>query len=229
MAKQKETNIEHKRSGVWAAKAELFVDQHQKTLSIIAIIIIAIVIGHFAFKYLYVQPKDKEAQAAMFKGENYFEQGDWDKALNGDGIDYAGFEKIISQYAFTKSAGLAKVYAGICYYHKGNLNQAIDYLKGFDGDDKMISPAVIGLVGDCYVNMGNTQEGIKYFDKAVKKANDNLLSPIYLKKEGIAYESLKNYAKAVDAYKEIKNTYPNSQEGFDIDKYIIRAQNRLGK
>ena len=34
----------------------------------------------------------------------------------------------------------------------------------------MVSPAVTGLIGDCYVNMGNTKEGISYFEKAAKEA-----------------------------------------------------------
>ena len=96
-------------------------------------------------------------------------------------------------------------------------------LKSFSGGDKMISPAVTGLIGDCYVNMGNIKEGISYFEKAAKQADNEVVSPAYLKKAGIAYENLKQYGDAVKAYTAIKEKYYNSMEASDIDKYITRA------
>ena len=45
----------------------------------------------------------------------------------------------------------------------------------------------------------------------------------YLKKAGIAYESLNQYSDAVKAYTTIKEKYYNSLEASDIDKYISRA------
>ena len=89
--------------------------------------------------------------------------------------------------------------------------------------DQRVSPAVTGLIGDCYVNMGNTKEGISYFEKAAKEADNEVISPIYLKKAGIAYENLKEYDKAVKAYTTIKDKYYTSMEASDIDKYITRA------
>ena len=44
-----------------------------------------------------------------------------------------------------------------------------------------------------------------------------------LEKAGLAYENLKEYGKAVEAYKRIKEQYYNSMEASDIDKYITRA------
>ena len=52
----------------------------------------------------------------------------------------------------------------------GDNEKALDMLKSFSGSDNMISPAVTGLIGDCYVNMGNVKEGISYFEKAAKQA-----------------------------------------------------------
>jgi len=51
-----------------------------------------------------------------------------------------------------------------------------------------------------------------------------MVSPIYLKKAGIAYESLGDYKKAVETYTKIKDDYSKSQEAADIDRYIARAQ-----
>ena len=96
-------------------------------------------------------------------------------------------------------------------------------MKSFSASDNMISPAVTIALGDCYVNMDNTKEGIKCFEKAAKDANNVVLAPIALKKAGIAYESLKQYKEAVKVYTTIKEQYFNSMEAADIDKYITRA------
>ena len=58
---------------------------------------------------------------------------------------------------------------------------------------------------------------------AAKAADNEVVSPVYLKKAGLAYENLKEYDKAVQAYKSIKEKYYNSMEASDIDKYITRA------
>ena len=79
------------------------------------------------------------------------------------------------------------------------------------------------MIGDCYVNMGNIKEGISYFEKAAKKADNEVISPVYLKKAGIAYENQKQYSDAVKVYTTIKEKYFNSMEAADIDKYIARA------
>ena len=118
---------------------------------------------------------------------------------------------------------MAKAYAGISYFKLGETEKALDYLKSFSGSDNMVSPAITGLIGDCYVNMGNVKEGVSYFEKAAKAANNEVVSPVYLKKAGLAYENLKEYGKAVEAYKSIKENYYNSMEAADIDKYITRA------
>ena len=168
-------------------------------------------------------PQEKKAAAAIFKGEQYFAKDSFNLALNGNGADFLGFEGIIDKYGSTASGNLAKAYAGICYFKMGDTKNAIAKLKSFSGDDSMISPAIVGLIGDCYVNMGDVKEGVGYFEKAAKKADNVVISPVYLKKAGIAYESLKQYDDAVKAYTTIKEKYYNSTEAADIDKYIARA------
>ncbi|OUO50340.1 hypothetical protein B5F77_12945 [Parabacteroides sp. An277] len=205
------------------SRSELFIEKYSTKILVGIVAIIVIAGGIFAYRNLYLAPKQLEASAAMFKGEQYFAKDSFQLALNGNGADYAGFEAIIDQYGSTKAGNLAKAYAGICYFNLGEYEKALDLLKSFSASDQMISPAIVGRIGDCYVNMGNTQEGISYFEKAAQAADNNVLSPIYLKKAGVAYESLQQYDKAVNAYKTIKEKYYGSMEASDIDKYIARA------
>ena len=52
-----------------------------------------------------------------------------------------------------------------------------------------------------------------------------MFSATYLLKAGMTYEELGQYGQALAAYKEIKDRYPQSMEGYDIDKYISRIEN----
>ena len=51
-----------------------------------------------------------------------------------------------------------------------------------------------------------------------------MFSASYLLKAGITYEELGNNDKALACYKRIKDTWPQSVEGYDIDKYISRIE-----
>lgn len=223
--KGKDTNAELEVEEI-VSKSEQFIENNSKKI-IYGILAIALVVAAvLGIKHGYLIPKEKKASAALFKGEQYFARDSFALALNGNGADYDGFEAIIDQYGGTDAGNLAKAYAGICYYKMGDTQKALDMLKSFSASDNMVSPAITGLIGDCYVNMGDVKQGINYFEKAAKQADNEVVSPVYLKKAGIAYESLKQYKDAVKAYTTIKDKYYTSMEAGDIDKYITRASSQ---
>ncbi|MDR2470388.1 MAG: tetratricopeptide repeat protein [Tannerella sp.] len=201
-----------------------FIEKNKNAILYGAIALVAVVGLIMAYHHAYVQPRALKATLAIYKGEQYFERDSFALALNGNGVDYDGFEAIIDQYGSTKAGNLAKAYAGICYYKLGDPQTAIKRLKSFSGNDTQIAPTIIGLIGDCYVSVGEVKEGIGYFEKAAAKANNEIISPIYLKKAGIAYESLQQYKEAIRAYTDIKQKYNRSMDAMDIDKYITRAE-----
>ena len=223
VTEKKKTNAQ-KEVGEIVSRSEKFIESNKKNITY-SLIAIAIVIGAFmAYNQLYKIPKSNNADVAIFKGEFYFQRDSFNLALNGNGVDYDGFEYIIQHYGGTKSGNLAKAYAGICYFMLGDLESAMLHLKSFKSKEDNIGPAIIGLIGDCYVESGDIAQGITYFEKAASKADNDFLSPIYLKKAGIAYEYLQQYDKAIKAYTTIKEKHAASMEATEIDKYIVRAQ-----
>ncbi len=64
----------------------------------------------------------------MFTAEYYFEKDSVDLALFGDGESY-GFMDIIDDYGSTSAGNLAKYYSGICYYNKGEYEDAISLFE----------------------------------------------------------------------------------------------------
>jgi len=206
------------------SRSERFIETYKNHIINVVAAAILLVVVILGIRQYYLIPKEKEAQAVIFPGENYMASQQWVLALNGNEADYIGFLGVIEDYGITKTAKLAKAYAGICYFHLNEPEEALRYLKKFKSSDKIISPVIKGLIGDCYVDLGEIEEGIKYFNKAATEANSNILSPIYLKKAGVAYEHLLDYPKALKSYQTIKDKYPFSAEANDISRFIERAK-----
>jgi tetratricopeptide (TPR) repeat protein len=206
------------------SKTDQFVDKYLKQILIGVAAIVLIVVGVIVIRHFYLVPRERQAEAALFPGQNYFGQQQWEIALNGDEVDYIGFSGIIDEFSGTKSANLARAYAGICQYQLGDYEEALKNLKKYRGRDQIFAAQVIGVIGDCNVNLDNVKQGIDYFQKAAAKANSAMLSPIYLNKAALAQESLGNYKAALELYTTIKEKYPNSSEAATIDKFIERAK-----
>lgn len=210
------------------SRTEEFIENHQKIILIVVGVLIVVVLGFFGFRRYYLEPKEKEAQGQMFMAEMYFEQDSLAKALNGDG-NYLGFLDIIDQYGLTKSANLATYYAGISYLKLGDFEQAINYLKDFDGKDKVVGPMATGAIGDAYMELDNVDKAIGYYIDAADQSDNELTAPLFLMKAGTACEIKGNYKKALELYQRIKKDYPRSFEGTTIDKYISFAKKKAGE
>ncbi|GHT76863.1 hypothetical protein AGMMS50262_16300 [Bacteroidia bacterium] len=217
------TQVE-KNVGDIISKTDQFIDKHLKNLLIAVGVVILIVVGILAFRHFYLIPKEKEAEEAIFPGQMYFANQQWEIALNGDSVNYIGFEGIIDEYGTTSTANLAKAYAGLCQYQLGDYESALKNLKAYSGKEQLFAAQVTGAIGDCKVNLGQVKEAVADFKAAADKANNSLLSPIYLNKAAAAQESLGNYKEALALYNTIKSKYPGSSEAATVDKYIDRAK-----
>ncbi len=208
------------------SKSEQFIEDNQKIITTVVLVIIAIVGIYMGYKKYILEPKEESAQSQMFVAAQYFERDSFNLALNGD-INYPGFLAIIDDYSGTKAANLAKYYAGISYLRLGSFKEAIDYLKDFKSEDKMLKPIATGAIGDAYMELDNKEEAAKYYKKAADASENNFTAPIYLMKAGNTFEELGKYKEALEIYKKIKENYPSTVEGRVIDKYITRAEMNL--
>jgi tetratricopeptide (TPR) repeat protein len=228
MSKKK---VENQDSGFEAvehalSRSEQYIEENKKSLTIIVAAIILVVGGYILYTRLILQPRENDAQSEIYRAEQYFEADSLLLALEGDG-DALGFIDIIDEYSMTNTANLAEYYAGICYLRLGEYENAIEHLKQFDSNDKLVSVIALGALGDAYVELSDYEEAISFFEKAANKNKNDFTSAIYLKKAGLVYEALEDYKKAVASYEKIKKHYPNSDEARDIDKYIEAARMKI--
>ena len=223
MAEQKNQN-EHLNVEDALTQSEAFLVKYKNAIIGGVVAVIIIVAGFIMYKNLYAEPREEKAQAALFKGQEYFEQDAFEQALNGDSIGYTGFLKVADEYSGTKAANLAKAYAGICYAQLGKYEEAVKMLDSFNGKDQMVAPAILGAAGNCYAQLGQLDKAASTLLSAADKADNNTLSPIFLIQAGEILVKQGKYDDAVNAYTKIKDKYFQSYQAMDIDKYIEQAK-----
>ena len=167
MAKKKSTQTPDQLEAVEnvLTRTEQLVEDNQKLLSNIVMIILGGVALFMGIKKFYIKPLEEEALSQMYAAEQYFEIDSFNLALWGDGSNY-GFIDIIDEYGLTKSANLAKYYSGISYLHLGDYEESIRYLKKFNLKDKLVGTVACGALGDAYWEIDETEKAIKFYLKA---------------------------------------------------------------
>ena len=212
------------------AKEALFL-KHRKNISIAIVVIILLVAGVICYNTYVSGPREQEASTALAKGQDYFANQQYDKALKGDGAGYAGFLSIASDYSNTDAGNLANLYAGLCYANMDKWNEAVQYLDGFStSDDQMISPAAMAALGNAYAHLKQLDKAVECLKKADNMADseamdktNNSISPVFLIQAGEILESQNKKDEALKIYQDIKTKYVNAPIAQEIDKYIERA------
>ena len=196
-------------------------ENNKKRINTIVTVVLAAVVGYFAYTKLYSEPRNTKAATAISFAQRYFEADSLNKALNGDG-QHLGFLKIMKKYNGTPTANLCHYYAGICYLNMGDAKNAIKHLEDFDGRGSLVTYAAAGALGDAYMENNNTKKAISAYEKAIANKDDMMLTPLYLFRLGLAEELNNNTAAAKKYYQQVKDEYPQSMQARDIEKYLGR-------
>lgn len=206
------------------SRSEAFINKNGKIISAVIIAVAVLILAGVGISTYVIKPREQKAAEALFAGEKYFRNGDYETALNGDQSEFAGFEAVVDEHGSTKAGKLAKAYAGLCLAHLGRYEEAIPMLESFKGNDAMVAPSVVAALGNCYAQVGDEAKAAATLMKAAQMADNNLLSPAYLIQAGQIFEKLGKKADALKAYQEIKDKYYGSNQSVDIDRYIERVK-----
>ena len=201
---------------------EEFIQKNQKKIIIVVCAVVAVALIIFCYFKFYKQPREEKAAAAIFYAENYFDNGDYQQALDGDGVN-PGFLSVIDNYGSTKSGKLAKLYAGIANLRLGNYDVAVKFLNDYNGKDLYTKPLALMAEADALAEKEDMAGAAQLYEKAAQINENDLTSPAALLKAGICYLGTDN-AKALEFFKKVKKEYPNSTEYPEIDKYIGLAE-----
>jgi tetratricopeptide (TPR) repeat protein len=204
--------------------AKSFFDENQKMISYVVMGLVALATLYFAYKYLYLAPREKEAVNAMYKAEEVFAKDSFALALENPGGGFDGFLGIIDNYGGTKAANLAHYYAGISYLNLGKYEDAVTYLNDYSAKDEVTEVTKLGALGDAHAELGDKDKALDYYEKAAEASKNDLLTPYYLHKLAMLYYSQGKSPEAVERLNEIKTKYPESNEARDAEKLLARLQ-----
>ncbi len=208
------------------SKLEQFVEEKKQPLMIGGGVLLVVAVALIYVFVKWLPERNVQAQKAMYMAEMAFAKDSFELALNGRagvGTPVTGFAEVASKYSFTKAANLANYYAGICCLNLKKYDDAVKYLDKFSTKDAVIGAVKLSATGDAYMELGKTEEGIKYYEKAAAFSDNETYTPYFLFKAGLAHEKKQDYASAKEYYEKVRDNYPKSEEARDIEKYIARA------
>lgn len=216
-----------------ASKAEEWVTDNQKGILGVISVVVLCVLGYMAYTRFYQEPRELEASNEIFQAEEYFNEAVsasaeakdslYNLALTG-GKDKYGFLEIIENYGGTKTANLAKYYAGFSYLNTKKYQEAISQLEGFSSDDAMLGPLALGGIGDAFSQLGQLEEAVGYYDRAAKLQTNDFTTPRFLMKSALLYLEQGNGAKATASLERIKKEFPKTSEAGLVPAFLAKAQ-----
>lgn len=226
----------HTKEPDFVEKARRFWLNYNKPISYIGSAIVILFIGWMIYKYMFKVPAQEKADKVVFVTQKYFTEFTSatdsaktllaTKVLNGDGAN-PGALKIINEYSGTPAANLCEYYAGSCYLQLGQFAKSIKYLKDFDANGAtQIKSRALGMMGDASAELNKNDDALDYYTKAAKvNDKDDYTSSEYLFRAALFAESIGKTKEAIDLFKEIKSSYPQTEKAGDVDRYLARLGN----
>jgi TolA-binding protein len=203
------------------------IEKNGKLLAIVGGALLFAVLAFVGYQY-YTKSQNEEAQVAMINAVHLFEADSLKKALQGDG-NSQGLVEIADNYGSTDAGNLACYYAGAAFLKQGKFDDAISYLDRFSSSDLLVQGRAYVLTGDAYMEKADYANAASYYKKGANYEPNKFFTPIYLMKLALASEKNKDYKAAVEAYAQIEDKYPTSQQANDAKKYKALAEELVGE
>ena len=81
-----------------------------------------------------------------------------------------------------------------------------------------------GGIGDAFAQLGQPEDALGFYDKAVAHSENGYTTPKFLYKAGITALDTKQYDKALSYFERIKEDYTSSEQARNIDAFIGMAE-----
>ena len=121
------------------------------------------------------------------------------------------------------SCALLPQCCGAAYLKQGKIDEGVEMLEAVSTGDNTLKMATLVALGFAYEDQGAFGKAGSSFEKAASTpAETDNLTPLLLQKAGENYEADGDLSKARRVYQRIKDEYPVSQQGTQIDKYLGR-------
>jgi tetratricopeptide (TPR) repeat protein len=203
-------------------RTEEFLEKNKKLVFGIGGVLVLLIAGYFGYR-TYMADQNEQAHSDMFQATYYFEDEQYEQALEGDG-NYPGFLEIIDDYGRTDAANLAHYYVGVIYLKQGQYEQAIEHLEEFSSDDLLVQSRAYAKIGDAYMELEQYGRAAEQYTKAANHSSNDYFTPFYLSKAALAFELDGNTDKALERYTQITEDYFGANEFENARKQKARLE-----
>lgn len=194
------------------------VQEHKQNI-LIAVGVILVAIVYFGFFAGSTPEKEDAAGDAIFMAVRYYENDSLNLALNGDGNN-SGLLELASEYSGTSVGNLCNFYIGSIYLRQGNTSEALNYFDAVDKKDNFVSATAYSAMASITEDLGDFEKAAGYYEKAAATLTNIHTTPFYLQHAARCYQLAENTSAALRTFKQIRDEYPNSTEGQQVEKYI---------
>ena len=202
-----------------ALDTERFLEKNAKLLTIIFGALVIAVLGFFAYKQFYVQPRNEEATLSYLSAQKNLAEGKTDLALGGKSAANPGYLGTFKDYSDTEVGKLSAYNAGLIKYKEGKYQEAYDLLDEFSSDSKVLTALKYGAMADSQSNLNKNEDALSLLDKAISASDDPYTKYYFTRKAGTLALAMKKNAEAKKYFSTIEEKYEDYDNGMS-DAYI---------
>ena len=202
-----------------ALDTERFLEKNAKLLTIIFGALVVAVLGFFAYKQFYVQPRNEEATLSYLSAQKNLAEGKTDLALGGKSAANPGYLGTFKDYSDTEVGKLSAYNAGLIKFKEGKYQEAYDLLDKFSSDSQVLTALKYGAMADSQSNLNKNEDALSLLDKAISASDDPYTKYYFTRKAGILALAMKKNAEAKKYFSTIEEKYEDYDNGMS-DAYI---------
>ena len=202
-----------------ALDTERFLEKNAKLLTIIFGALVVAVLGFFAYKQFYVQPRNEEATLSYLSAQKNLAEGKTDLALGGKSAANPGYLGTFKDYSDTEVGKLSAYNAGLIKFKEGKYQEAYDLLDKFSSDSKVLTALKYGAMADSQSNLNKNEDALSLLDKAISASDDPYTKYYFTRKAGTLALAMKKNAEAKKYFTTIEEKYEDYDNGMS-DAYI---------
>ncbi len=148
------------------------------------------------------KPNPTDAKTYYQQGNDYYEKGDYDKAIENYNMAIL-LNPVFSEAYFNRA---------LSYYQLKNFDKSVaDYTKSMELDPQ--NPIIYNNRGDAFYRKQDFQSAVKDYDKAIQ-LNPNYLKAFY--NRGLSYASIEEYEKAVEDFSKVIKLKADFAEAYHL-------------
>ncbi len=210
--------LEHDALIDFINKSLTFFNANKTTILSVGVTLIVVVAVLFGYNY-YSSNQESKAQILLAGAENFYSQGDYQTALNGDEASYtAGFIEIATKYAGTNAGNLATYYAAVSSYKLDKNEDALSYIQNYKHVEGILGVGSLSFEGALLELNGSFDQAAQIYEKAASWDINDSTTPFNLYKAALAYKKAGNLEKTKALAAKIIQDYPNSAEFVESER-----------